>query len=132
MATRRSLISAAKERESQNVLGDLVSPKTSTLVALEIRCLLRLGEMARTECNVQAAINALVAAQYLERGNAPSDPVQDEFSQVLWAQQEHSLAIQHVEERMKPLRSSKDNVGGRLTVLLSRVVSCFRAVLNNT
>lgn len=93
------------------------------LVALESQCLIRLGRLARSEGNVQAALNAVVAAQHVEWGLTTSDAVADEFSHVLWAQDEHSLAIQHVQQMIDGLDRKKKTSGTRLAVLLSRTVS---------
>lgn len=120
-ATRRSLLTAARERESQNLFGDLGSPRIDFLISLEARCLLRLGEVARSEGNTQASINALCALKKLNNGL--SDDVQEEFGQVLWAQGEHILAIRHLEGRVKVLKASKDKSGSKMAILLSRMVS---------
>lgn len=120
ISTRRSLLSAARERESQNLFGDLGSPRMDFLTLLESRCLLRLGEIARGEGNTQASINALCALKRLNLN--PSDEVEDEFGQVLWAQGEHILAIRHLETRVKVLKASKAKSGSKMAVLLSRMV----------
>lgn len=123
MATRRSLIIATKEREKQTLFGDMATPRLEMLCHLEMQCLLRVGEMARRENNIQASINALVAVQQLERDNGTmTDAVQDEFSQVLWGQGEHMLAIRHVESQIKRVKGIKE-ASSRSAILLSRLVS---------
>jgi ataxia telangiectasia mutated family protein len=118
-----SILSSAQERESKNILGDLTTPLSEGLAMLEKASHLRLGAMARKEGNLQAAINAITAVQDLEAGRPASDQAQDEFSHVLWMQQEHALAIQHVEEMITPLRSNQKKNAARLAVLLARMVS---------
>lgn len=116
-ATRLSLIRSARARESKHLLGDLVSNQSEGLANLEVVCQLRLSELARKEGNLQAAVNAVTAIRQLEAGS-PSDAAQDEFSQVLWAQGHHSLAIQHITAITKSLNPKKD--GQRLAILLGR------------
>lgn len=70
---------------------------------LESECQLRMSELARKESNLQAALNAITAVRNLEQGvESLSDRAQDEFSQVLWAQGEHSLAIHHIGSILDP------------------------------
>lgn len=96
---------------------------------LESECQLRMSQLARKEGNLQAAVNAITAVRNLEQGvGSLSDPAQDEFSQVLWAQGEHSLAINHVGSILTPLKLMNDEKGrkglpritSRHAILLSR------------
>lgn len=96
---------------------------------LENVCQLRMSELARKEGNLQAAVNAITAVRKIERGmGSPSDAAQEEFSQVLWAQGEHALAIQHVDSILNPLKLLADEKGRkglpsitpRHAILLSR------------
>lgn len=122
MAARRSLIAAARSREAPQVFGDLDTPRLALLNTLDVQALLRTGQLARAEGNIQASTNALVAATKLDSPTVVrSEAVQDEFAQVLWAQNEHMLAIQHVDERVKRVRKA-DDAGGRLAVLLGQMV----------
>lgn len=94
------MIRSAAERESKNQFGDLQSDELKGLTRLEVSCHLRLSELARKEGSLQASVNAVTSIRQLEnsiRGAVSfSDQAQDEFSQMLWAQGEHSLAIQHI------------------------------------
>jgi ataxia telangiectasia mutated family protein len=127
MATRRSLIAASRSREAPQVFGDLHTPRLTLLNTLDVKALLRTGQLARAEGNIQASINALVAATKLDTSTEiESEAVQDEFAQVLWAQNEHMLAIQHVDERVKRVRKA-GNAGGRLAVLLGQMVRADRS-----
>jgi ataxia telangiectasia mutated family protein len=121
-ATRLSIISSAVEREDKDLLGDLTTPQSEVLTMLRKACHLRLSALARKDGNLQAAVNAITAVQFLERGDRPSDHAQDEFSQVLWMQQEHALAIQHVQEMIEPMRAKPEVYLARLPVLLARLV----------
>ncbi|WVQ93187.1 hypothetical protein IAU59_000251 [Kwoniella sp. CBS 9459] len=120
-ATRLSLLQSAAHRESKNMFGDLLTPKMEMIQSLEKSAHLQLGEMAREEDNLQAAINAITAVQQLESGRTVSDEAQDSFSHVLWAQREHGLAIQHVADLVLEVRGRKPANLGRLAVLLSRM-----------
>lgn len=132
MATRRSLIAASREREAPHVFGDLDTPRLAMLNALDVQALLRTGQLARAEGNIQASINALVAATKLDNGMASrSEAVQDEVAQVLWAQNEHMLAIQHVDERVQQVRRA-GNAGGRLAVLLGQMVCALNMCALNS
>ena len=116
ISVRRSLIASARERESQYVIGDLTTPKMDTLIGLEKSCLLHLSRLARENGDIQAANNAITAVRHMERGTW-SDPVEDEFGQVLWAQHEHALSIQHMEQRLGMAQ------GLQLALLSGRLVS---------
>ncbi|OCF35599.1 hypothetical protein I316_02654 [Kwoniella heveanensis BCC8398] len=120
-ATRLSLLQSAAQRESKNMFGDLLTPKMELIQGLEKSVHLQLGEMAREENNLQAAVNAITAVQQLESGRAVSDEAQDSFSHVLWAQREHGLAIQHVADLVLEVRVRKPANPGRLAVLLGRM-----------
>lgn len=117
-ATRLSVIQSARARESKNLMGDLMSVQSEGLANLEIACQLRLSQLSRKDDNLQAAVNAMVAVRQLE-GMVPQLPhSQDEFGEILWAQGEHSLAIQYVEGIMKTLDPKRH--GRRLGVMRGR------------
>lgn len=123
-AARLSVISAARQRESHNLLGDLSTPLSEGLTALEISSRLEFCRFAREQGNGQAAMNAITAVQHLE-GRRVSPAAMDEFGEVLWMQGEHTLALQHVDEmKMDVERLPKDGKSeGRLAILLGRQVS---------
>ncbi|KAK6906072.1 hypothetical protein I203_100054 [Kwoniella mangroviensis CBS 8507] len=120
-ATQLSLLDSGRQRESKNTLGDLLSPKAELLASLQKTCHLRLAEMAKNDDNIQASVNAITAVQQLEMGRTPSDEAQDAFSQVLWAQNEHGLAIQHARDLVHEAQSRKPANPGRLAVLYGRI-----------
>jgi len=121
-ATRLSLLRAAHSRESKFLIGDLTTPQTETIVALQKSVYLQLGRLARKDGKLQAAVNSITAVQQIEGGVEGSDEANDEFGHVLWDQKEHALAIQHVEQMTKLVElTTKSN--GRLAVLLARNVS---------
>lgn len=123
-ATRVSLIRSARAREKQNLLGDLVSTQSEGLAKLEISSQLDLCELARKDGKLQAAVNAITAVRQLESGLAtPSNAAQDEFSEVLWAQGEHALAIQHVRTMTEARDVQSSQAKSRLAVLLGRVAT---------
>jgi ataxia telangiectasia mutated family protein len=122
-ATRRSLISAAREREAQTLFGDLGSPRLEFLNKLEMKCLLRLGQMARAEGNEEAAIDTLCALRKLDRGM--SAELQEELGELLWAQGEQLLAVQHLKTLQRASRSDRHLDRSKEAVILSRMVSLF-------
>ncbi|WWC73055.1 uncharacterized protein I206_107020 [Kwoniella pini CBS 10737] len=121
IATRLSLLRSGRQREEQNMLGDMLSPKAELLVSLEKKCHLRLAELAKEDDNIQASVNAITAVQQLEMGRTASDEAQDAFSHVLWAQHEHGLAIQHAQDLTEEVKSKKPADPGRLAVLYGRI-----------
>ncbi|KLT40283.1 hypothetical protein CC85DRAFT_157894 [Cutaneotrichosporon oleaginosum] len=133
-ATRLSLIRSARMRESKNLFGDLVSLQAEGLMKMESQCQLRMSQIARKEGNLQAAVNAITAVSRLEESvGALSEAAQDEFSQVLWAQGEHALAIKHVGSILNPLKLMADEKGrkglatitARHAILLSRQANWY-------
>ncbi|WVW79405.1 hypothetical protein I302_101374 [Kwoniella bestiolae CBS 10118] len=120
-ATRLSLLHSGRQRESKNTIGDLLSPKAELLASLEKSCHLRLAEMAKEEDNIQASVNAITAVQQLEIGRTPSDEAQDAFSQVLWAQNEHGLAIQHAQDLLHEAQLRNPADPGRVAILHGRI-----------
>lgn len=101
---------------------------------MESQCQLRMSQLARKEGNLQAAVNAITAVRHLEQGvGSLSETAQDELSQVLWAQGEHSLAINHVGSILTPLKLLADengrkglpNVTARHATLLSRQANWY-------
>ncbi|BEI92084.1 uncharacterized protein CcaverHIS019_0409040 [Cutaneotrichosporon cavernicola] len=133
-ATRLSLIRSARARESKNLFGDLVSLQAEGLMKMESQCQLHMSKLARKEGNLQAAVNAITAVRTLEQSvGSLSETAQDEFSQVLWAQGEHSLAINHVGSILTPLKLMVDEKGrkglpkvtARHATLLSRQANWY-------
>ncbi|GMK57115.1 hypothetical protein CspeluHIS016_0309550 [Cutaneotrichosporon spelunceum] len=133
-ATRLSLIRSARVRESKNLFGDLVSLQAEGLMKMESQCQLHMSRLARKEGNLQAAVNAITAVRTLEQSvGSLSESAQDEFSQVLWAQGEHSLAINHVGSILTPLQLMVDDKGrkglptvtARHAALLSRQANWY-------
>lgn len=121
-ATRLSLLRAAQARESRFLFGDMTTPQTITILDLQKSLYLQLGRLARKDGKLQASINAITAVQNLEVGTTGSDEANDEFGHVLWAQKEHALAIQHLEQMMGDLKQTTET-GGRMAVLLAQTVS---------
>jgi ataxia telangiectasia mutated family protein len=122
-ATRLSLLRAAHARESKHLFGDLTTRQTETIVRLQKSVYLQLGQLARKDGKLQAAVNSITAVQNIEASEDQySDEANDEFGHVLWDQKEHALAIQHVEQMTKMVEATTKS-NGRLAVLLARNVS---------
>lgn len=100
----------------------MTTPQTVTILDLQKSLYLQLGRLARKDGQLQASINAITAVQNLEIGTTGSDEANDEFGHVLWAQKEHALAIQHLEQMMGDLKQTSET-GGRMAVLLAQTVS---------
>lgn len=68
----------------------------SSLIDLETRCLVNLAAIARLSNMPQVAYNAVSRAQQVATN--PTFHILKEFSEALWAQQEHAMAIQFLNE----------------------------------
>ncbi|ORX39340.1 hypothetical protein BD324DRAFT_619326 [Kockovaella imperatae] len=99
LAVRRSMIVGGEDREKHNVIGDITTTRLDVLRSIDRSCLLHQSRMARENGDIQAANNAVTAARLVE-GDHRTDLLEDEFGQVLWAQKEHALSIQHLEQRL--------------------------------
>lgn len=119
-----SILDAAQSRESRNLLGDLSSPLNDGIRNLQIQAQLGFSAYARAEGNIQAAINAITAVQYIE-GTKMSAACADEYGEVLWAQHEHSLALQLAEGMKQGLDPASKSSGGRYGILIGRIVGDF-------
>ena len=119
VAIRRSLIASARERESNSIIGDLTTPQLDVLQNLEKRNLLHVSRTARVINNLQAANNATTIIRRIENGDL-SHEAEDEFGQVLWAQKEHALSIQHLEQRIEAIHGKS---GKQYAILRGQLVS---------
>ncbi|KAF8074865.1 hypothetical protein FPV67DRAFT_1475236, partial [Lyophyllum atratum] len=95
MATRISLVRAARQKEQRQQIGTLVGPLTQGLIDVENQCLVRLSKAARAANQAQIALNSIVRAQKLER--IPSFAVFEEFASVLWCQKEEKMAVEFLD-----------------------------------
>jgi hypothetical protein len=105
LSARVSVLQSLRAAGSIARLGNL---GTSTdLLAAETSCQLQLSRLAREDGRVQSAINAITAVNVIEStaGGQLSFVAKDEFSQVLWAQGEFTLAIQQLAELCTSLSS---------------------------
>lgn len=100
----------------------MTTPQTATIIDLQRSLYLQLGRLARKDGKLQASINAITAVQNLEMGTNGSAEANDEFGHVLWAQKEHALAIQHLEQMTGGLNTTTET-SGRMAVLLAQTVS---------
>ena len=108
MATRVSLIRAARQKEERDQIGNIVSPFAQCLKEIEKKCLLQLSEAARAAGQVQIALNSVVHSQKLEE--VATFDVSQEFASVLWLQREQKLAVQFLKE----LLNSDHGAGTRI------------------
>lgn len=85
-----------------------IAGQTSPAVAhIKKICHLQLSEAARNAGKLQIAINATTLAQRLEDGSDPSTVVSSEFANVLWIEEEHSLAIKLLQQALEERPSAR-------------------------
>lgn len=116
-----SILTSVHSRESKNLLGDMSSPLGDAVRDLQLHGQLNFSGYARAEGHVQTAINAITAVQQLEGPNL-SSATGDEYGEVLWMQDEHSLALQLAEGMKMGLDMKVNGSGGRSGILTSRIV----------
>lgn len=116
IATRLSIIQAARKREDRLRIGQLVTPFSVTLREIEKRCLLHVSEVARHEGQVQIALNSVIRAEELEK-TATLD-VSEEFANVLWAHNEERRAV----DLLRQIRDS-GKYDAKLALVNARLVS---------
>lgn len=130
VATRLSVFDSVKQRESQDMIGDALTPKMEMVTKAESMCHIKLSRLALKSNNLQAAINSLTALQKLQDDVGEIDEAQDVFCEVLWKQGEHTLAIQYVEDLLLREREKKSK-GQRIPFLqgrLVRFISLFKRI----
>lgn len=124
ISTRQSLMSASLTRDTS------ASPSLIATVSQEQKaCYLALSAAARRTGSLQTAFNAVIAVRQLPSAVFSSQDVQDELTQVLWDQAEHSLAIRTAEEMTGRLDRKKKEDGAKLAVMLGRIVSTAALLL---
>ncbi|CAO1638465.1 unnamed protein product [Sympodiomycopsis kandeliae] len=100
---RQSLLHAERQKAQGDQIGDMMESSTIDLVNMESDLFLRVSKMARTQDRTQLAMNAITTAERLLK-QLPEGPlsrnVLAEFASVLWAQGEHVIAIQALQERL--------------------------------
>ncbi|KAI0255717.1 hypothetical protein BJV78DRAFT_1172780 [Lactifluus subvellereus] len=99
VATRISLLHSARHKEQRQQIGTAPTPLISGLMDIEKQCLIRISEAARESHNLQVALNSVIRAQKLER--SPSALVSQEFTNVLWVQREHKVAVQSLKDLIR-------------------------------
>lgn len=130
IATRLSVFDSVKQRESQDMIGDALTPKMEMVTKAESMCHIKLSRLALKSNSLQAAINSLTALQKLQDDVGEIDEAQDVFCEVLWKQGEHTLAIQYVEDLLLREKEKKSK-GQRIPFLqgrLVRFISLFKRI----
>ncbi|CAO1627123.1 unnamed protein product [Jaminaea pallidilutea] len=101
LMVRQSLLRAERVRAQGDQIGDLFDSSTQDAIATEGDLLLRVCHGARTQERQQSAMNAITRAQRLYK-QLPTAvwPVSlsAEFASVLWAQGEHAIAMEALDE----------------------------------
>lgn len=97
VSTRLSLLRAGQrhERESNEQIGNILSPISQSLISAEISCLLELSAASRNASLVQLALNAVTRARALA-AESLSFQVAVEFAKVLWSSQEQKIAVDYL------------------------------------
>lgn len=102
-SVRRSILRAERRKAQIDQIGDMMDSSTADGVTLESRLLLETSKMARKHDQAQTAMNAITVAERLsgQLSNARlHSEVTTELASVLWAQGEHAIAIQALEEQL--------------------------------
>lgn len=128
IATRLSLVQSVRNKEQREQIGTMLSSFSCSLLDLEKNCLVQLAAAAQNSNQVQAALNATVRAQQLEK--TPSFAVSQQFANVLWLQQERKLASEFLRSEMQRdgrIGALSQSVTENLqnAVNLARLVSSF-------
>jgi|ERR1700722_8049737 len=123
LATRISLLRAAKQKAERDQIGNLLTPFARGLIDIEKKCLVRLSEAARAAGQVQIALNSIIRSQQLEK--VPTFEVSQEFSSVLWLQNEEKLAVQYLSQLVTEVDSDDDTGKSKKGALLARLVIIF-------
>lgn len=131
IATRLSVFDSVKQRESRDMIGDVLTPKMELVIKAESTCHIKLSRLALKSNNLQAAINSLTALQKLQADVGEIDEAQDVFCEVLWKQGEHTLAIQLLEDLLLREKRKKSK-GQRIPALEGRLVSFLKTLKRNT
>ncbi len=99
-----------------------MTEKATGLVLLQRQCHQRLCVLARTEGNLQAALNSSAAIQVIESKGVLPPESDDSLGHVLWMQHEHALAIQYIDDKIAALKG-EGSPNLQLAVLMARSVS---------
>lgn len=138
LAVRQSLLRSARQRSQANEIGAGLAEAVSIDAArLERQLLLRLSQGAREQGKLQTAMGAVTLAQHLDHEQLQpdqwqasgqgsrflSEAVSEEFANVLWAQGEHVIAIQALEEVVNRSKEAGKNETARHALSLAQLVS---------
>lgn len=99
IATRISLLQAARQKDERGQIGTLSSPEAQDLLHFEKVSLLQLSEAARRARQPQVALNSVVRLSRLDSN--PTFEVQQELANVLWLQREQKTAITCLQKEMR-------------------------------
>lgn len=99
-----------------------MTEKATGLTLLQRQCHQRLCELARSEGNLQAALNSSAAIQVIESKGVLPPESDDSLGHVLWMQHEHALAIQYIDDKIAALKG-EGSPNLQLAVLMARSVS---------
>lgn len=112
----------------------MASPVEQQVVAIEKACLLKLSSFARRAGKLQASMNAVTLAHKLvdnEEGNSAFDAINEELSNVLWAQGEHATALALLASINPSEPGSKASVLARLVRSLPSCLHIFFLIFNS-
>ena len=91
IATRISLLQAARQKDQKAQIGTSLSEEARRLLLFEQLCLLHLSEAARRARQPQIALNSVV--QLLKLDAESTFGAQQELANVLWLQKEQKSAV---------------------------------------
>lgn len=116
------ILNSVHARETENFLGDLSNPLSDGIRAVQLQAHLNFSGYAREEGHIQASIKAITAARRIE-GPKMSPAFGDEYGEVLWMQDKHSLALQLAKQRKEGLDKGSKHTAPGFGVLTGRIVS---------
>ena len=109
IATRISLLQAAREKDQKIQVGTALSDEAKRLLHFEKRCLLNLSEAARRDRQLQIALNSVIQLSKLDENS--TFEVQKELADVLWVQNEQKSAIACLQKEIDRTKDDVESVG---------------------
>lgn len=123
IATRISLLQAARQKDQKAQIGTALSEEAQKLLHYEKLCLLQLSEAARRAFQPQIALNSIV--KLLSLDSESTFEVQQELANVLWLQNEQKSAVTCLKKEIgRRKRSNSDpSTQLQLAYALAQLVS---------
>lgn len=127
-ATRINLIRSVRRAEQRVQFTDVPSELCRKAAETEFLCQFHLSRRARIAGDLQTSLNSIYAAEALEGlvsqtvATSSKLDLAEELCNILWAKEEHKLAIQTLHAQINHLKTSHGQASPRLAHLLARLV----------